>query len=204
MKQEDIEYLKRIYETNKKEFFFYTELVNANIPLQYRDLEFTDLKNPQLDPSKKKILSYLEILVTKGLYSSKIKGKGFYIYGAHGTAKTALVCCFAKEVIRETKYSIYYIPFLEAIDQLKSSFYFLNYNFLIIDDFGNYDAPPFMIDRFESLIKSRYSKGNPTIITSFLEPNGLGDIFGKGFYSLLFECFYFIDHRKIDDWRRKK
>jgi DNA replication protein DnaC len=204
MKPEDIEYLKRVYETKRDEYFLYVELVNANIPLQYRDLEFDDLKSPQLESSKKKILSYIDALITKGIYSPKIRGKGFYIYGGHGSAKTALACLFAKEIIRRTKYSVYYVSFLEALDYFKENRYFQNYNFLIVDDFGHYDVPPFMIDKFEALIKSRYGKGNPTIITSFLDPAGLGEIFGKSFYSLLFECFYFIDHRKVTDWRFKK
>jgi DNA replication protein DnaC len=203
MRQEDIEYLKHIYSTNKKEYFIYVDLVNAGIPLQYRNFEFSDLTNPQIEQSKKKLMSYLDELATKGLYSPKIRGKGFYIYGSHGSAKTALVCVFAKEVRRRTPYSVYYVPFLEMVNSFRDRFYeFIRPNFLIIDDFGNYSVPSILTNEFEHLIKSRYSKGNPTVITSYLEPTSLGEVFGKGFYSLLFECFYFIDHRKVDDWRR--
>jgi DNA replication protein DnaC len=205
MKQEDVEYLKHIYSSNKKEYFIYVDLVNANIPLQYRNFEFNDLTNPQIEQSKKKITNYLDELATKGLYSSKIRGKGFYIYGSHGTAKTVLSCVFVKEIRRRTSYSVYYVPFLEMAHGFRDRFYeFIRPNFLIIDDFGNYSISSTLTDEFEHLIKSRYSKGNPTVITSCLEPNSLGEIFGKGFHSLLFECFYFIDHRKVDDWRKKK
>jgi len=205
MRQEDIEYLKHIYSTNKKEYFIYVDLVNANIPLQYRSFEFSDLTNPQIEQSKKRLTNYLDELVTRGLYSPKIRGKGFYIYGSHGSAKTVLVCVFAKEIRRRTPYSVYYIPFLEMANSFRDRFYeFIKPNFLIIDDFGGYSVPSILTNEFEHLIKLRYSKGNPTIITSYLEPASLGEVFGKGFYSLLFECFYFIDHRKVDDWRRKK
>ena len=205
MRPEDVEYLKRIYSTNKKEYFVYVDLVNANIPLQYRNFEFADLTNPQIDQSKKKLMNYLEELSTKGLYSPKIRGKGFYIYGEHGTAKTALACIFAKEVRRRTMYSIYYMPFVEVVNCFKDRIYeLIRYNFLIIDDFGNYSVFPSVVSELEYLIKTRYSKGHPTIITSYLEPSHLSEIFGKGFHSLLFECFYFIDHRKVDDWRKKK
>ena len=204
MKPEDVEYLRHIYETRKKEFFVYVDLVNANVPLQYRDFEFGDLTNPQIEQSKKKIMSYLDELIRHGLFSPKIRGKGFYIYGSHGSAKTVLACIFIKEVRRHTPYSVYYVPFLEMASDLKDGKDYTKFNFLVIDDFGNYSIAPSVIGEFEALIKTRYSKGFPTIITSFLEPKHLGEIFGTGFYSLLFECFYFIDHRKVDDWRRRR
>lgn len=206
MHREDIEYLKKIYKTDKAQYLFHVELVNANIPLQYRHLEFDDLDHPQLEASKKKLLNYLDTLVKKGLFDSKIRGKGFYIYGSSGSAKTVLACVLAKEIIRKTKYSVFFIPFVDLAESIRSNEsvdWLIQYNFLIIDDFGNYQYPTFVTDKFVSFIKKRFFRGNPTILTSLLSPQQIGSLFGNSMYSFALECFNILDHSRMIDWRKK-
>lgn len=204
MKPEDIDYLKNVYAKDKKNYLFHVEMVNSEIPLQYRSLEFDDLDHPQLKSSKEKVKSYLERLKKDGLH--KLKGKGFYIFGSRGSAKTALACILAKEILRLYKYTVYFIPFLKLADILKNSdekIIYTDYNFLIIDDFGDYQIQGFIADSLVSLIKLRYYQGNPTILTSVLDPQQVRSIFGNSLYSLMFECFVFLDHTKMIDWRKK-
>lgn len=182
------------------------DLIRANIPDRYWSSSYDQIPD---DCKYKKFLSrYLESIKD---YSKK--GEGLLFFGHYGTGKTSAGVIILKEVI-SWGLSCYFATIQEFRDNIHpgntTKMYidnfseytilerYANVDYLLIDDLGAEKSITDLLKReFESLIRQRYNKKRPTIITSNIipEPKGsnsdnmlsIKDIYGEGVFSVIKE-----------------
>jgi DNA replication protein DnaC len=182
--------------------------------------------------------------IIKGEGDFNTTGKGLLFEGNPGIGKTTNAVLAAMEVLNllpeedepaqkllhlsPTQYGlkarpVYYLTFLEYLDQRKQSFRSeesrdkeqklrglsgladpdfdaFNVRLLVLDDVGKETGSAFDIAEFHSIIRVRYDKALPTIVTTNVKPENWGSSYGAATASFAQEAFYRVplaskDHR---------
>jgi len=184
-------------------FNFAVRKINANLPAKYRKFKINDITYSQSKPIVRRLNKYVNNL--NEYYN---KGVGLLLYGNPGTAKTALGVAILNVVLKEG-YSCYFTTLSDCLEILfdywedKKNNLFLklsNVDFLMIDDIGREYRPRSGITEknLDELIRYRTDSLLPTILTSNLSLEQLGDIYGDRFYSILHEHFIHIPFTTAD------
>jgi len=171
------------------EFRRYIDMVNANIPKSFWDLEldfkyFTQKFRDENKPSLNTISDYLSHL------PDAIKtGAGLYIYGSYGVGKSFIGCSILKKAL-EQKFKAYFILLSELInlahralrdDEIRA---FLDYmimevDFLLVDEIDKKYKTDLIDALLDEAFKKRYYSGKPFIVTSNDSPTKVLDGFGR-------------------------
>lgn len=175
----------------------YIDLLEANIPKNFWDLEFNfKYFTTKFVTENQKSLDIINTY-TSGLLEVHRTGTGLYICGDYGVGKSFIGCSILKKAL-EQKFKVYFILLSELInlahkalrdDKAKD---FINYivedvDFLLLDEINKkYDTK--LIDAMlDELFKKRYYSGKPFIVTSNDSPEKVIEGFGKGVYEIFCE-----------------
>lgn len=171
------------------EFRRYIDMVNANIPKSFWDLEL-DFKyfTPEFVEKNKNSLN------TIAEYSSHLAnavktGAGLYIYGSYGVGKSFIGCSILKKALKQ-KFKTYFILLSELINLAHRALRdtearaFLDYmimevDFLLVDEIDKKYKTDLIDALLDEAFKKRYYSGKPFIVTSNEQPAKVLDGFGK-------------------------
>ena len=182
-----------------KAYKFYQSMVTSAIPAKYR---YADIKVIQV-PALKDSLDMINIYV-QNLEEHKNNGLGLYIYGTTGTGKSYVSCYVLERAIQKG-----YSTFFCTVEQYKRALfdkdndYIYNVNesdFTLIDDYGREfsDTKGFIDSQVDGMLRYRYDRNKPTIITSNIlardiENLRIKSILYDAYIKVPFEC---VDYRK--------
>ena len=78
------------------------------------------------------------------------------------------------------------------------------YDFLLIDDVGKEyrTSSNFAENEFDYLLRHRYDRGLPTLMTSNVPLDQWVETYGEAMHSFVHECVYLIDMNGLPDLRR--
>lgn len=117
-------------------------------------------------------------------------GMGFLLSGECGCGKTGALCFIVKE-LKLKGYKVYYIDTNELLETISASYdkdedatrklsKLKTYDLLVLDDFGSeYGKDTWRYNIFLKLLKSRYAKNLPTLMSTNLEPDSLFEEFSE-------------------------
>jgi len=181
--------------------------INSNIPSHYRQMTFKSIDEPKLKKAIGAIKAYIDLAK---FY--KNSGKGLYIHGASGTAKTSVGCILLMELIKKG-YSTYYTDLNDYLESQFKSYEEDNRelydtlqekDFVLLDNMGReyQDSKGVKKAMIEELIRSRTDKGLPIIMISNLSEDELMQANAR-VRSLLKEHFLPPIHFNCKDYREK-
>lgn len=179
--------------------------VKANIPLKYRSMTFDQITHPQTVEVRSRIADYIASLETQ-----LEDGKGLYLYGSTGLAKTGIACIVLIEAIRKQR-SGYFLTLDALVDlyaggwkdeKLKEQYQdvVLGTDILVIDEVGNESKTNNNLVSmcFNDVLRRRFGNLQTTIITSNLFFKKVKDVYGEEVYSILNECTTPYEFKGID------
>lgn len=117
-------------------------------------------------------------------------GRGFLLSGECGCGKTGALCFIVKE-LKLKGYKAFYIDTNELLETISASYdknedamrklsKLKTYDLLVLDDFGSeYGKDTWRYNIFLKLLKSRYAKNLPTLMSTNLEPDSLFEEFSE-------------------------
>lgn len=117
-------------------------------------------------------------------------GRGFLLSGECGCGKTGALCFIVKE-LKLKGYKVYYIDTNELLETISASYdkdedatrklsKLKTYDLLVLDDFGSeYGKDTWRYNIFLKLLKSRYARNLPTLMSTNLEPDSLFEEFSE-------------------------
>jgi DNA replication protein DnaC len=182
--------------------------VKANIAAKYRSLTFDQITHPQTASVRSKIAEYLA-----DLENQLDNGKGLYLYGSTGLAKTGIASIVLIEALRKGR-SGYFITLDGLVDlyaggwkddNLKEQYkdVVLGTDVLVIDEVGNESKTnnQLVSGCFNDVLRKRFNNLQTTIITSNLYFKKIKDTYGEEVHSILCECttpyeFTGVDYRQ--------
>lgn len=169
--------------------------VKANIATKYRDLTFDKITHPQTVAVRAKIAEYLT-----NLDQNLEEGKGLYLYGSTGLAKTGIASIVLIEALRKGRTG-YFITLDGLVDlyaggwkndDLKDQYQdvVLGTDVLVIDEVGNESKTnnQLVSGCFNDVLRKRFNNLQTTIVTSNLYFKKTKDVYGEEVYSILNEC----------------
>jgi DNA replication protein DnaC len=147
--------------------------ISAHIPVSYRQYTFKNIDEPSLKPAIKAVKDYAE----KAKFY-RDTGKGLYLYGGSGTAKTSTGCILLIEIMKKG-YTTYYSDIgnyldsqFENKDDGEDDLYEIlrEVDFLVLDNMGReyLDSKGLKKSWIEDLIRCRADNRLPTILISNL------------------------------------
>jgi DNA replication protein DnaC len=161
--------------------------VRACIPLKYRKADMSALKSKDIAAAKDSILAY-----TSKIRDNKKKGRGLYLWGSSGTAKTYSGCAVMISAL-SAGYSAYFTTMNDCIDNIvrsrRSSAAFITalqtVTFLMIDDIGYAYRPAkdevaYVDSLLDRIIRQRCNDLLPVIATSHKSLNDLSELNSSG------------------------
>lgn len=191
------------------DYFLELAKVTASIPIKYRDFNLSKIDTPDATPLVQSIRKYLNNIRT-----FKEKGRGIYLWGNTGNAKTALSCVILMEALRQG-YTAYFTDLSKCMDLITDGWHddeskadftrrILNSDFLVIDDVGKeYKSKTgFLEAHFDQIFRERANNLLPTVLTSNLAPTDIATDYGKRLFSILNEHLLVIE-TNMSDYRRK-
>lgn len=182
-----------------KAYKFYQSMVTSAIPVKYRYADIKAIQVPALKNSLDIINNYIQ-----NLEQYKQDGLGLYIYGTTGTGKS-YVSCYVLEQAMQKGYSTFFCTVEQYKRALfdKDNDYIYNVNesdFTLIDDYGREfsDTKGFIDSQVDEMLRYRYDRNKPTIITSNIlardiENLRIKSILYDAYIKVPFEC---VDYRK--------
>jgi DNA replication protein DnaC len=151
--------------------------ITYNIPTHYRHMSFNDIDEPKLKKAIKDVKDYIDLAK---FYRNS--GKGLYLHGASGTAKTSVGCITLMELMKKG-HSAYYTDlnyYLEsqfASNDDDDDLYDLlrEQDFVLLDNMGReyQDSKGFKKSKIEELIRFRADHRMPIIMISNLSQDDL-------------------------------
>lgn len=146
-------------------------------------------------------------------------GRGFLLSGECGCGKTGALCFIVKE-LKLNGYYVYYIDTNELLETISASYNkdeeaikkldnLKRYDLLVLDDFGSeYGKDVWRYNIFLKLLKSRYSKNLPTLMSTNLDADSLFEEFSEDvaprLSSVFSEIFDIITLDGTKDMRKVK
>jgi len=179
------------------EFRRYVDMLNANIPRSYWDLEldFKYFTSQFLDQNS----GSLEIICKYSENLSKVveTGSGLFIHGSYGVGKSFIGCSILKKALTQ-KYKGYFILLSELINLAHTAlrdmrtkeflFYIISdVDFLLVDEIDKKYKTELIDTLLDEIFKKRYYSGKPFILTSNKEPAKVLEGFGKTIYEIFSE-----------------
>lgn len=199
----------------------------ACIPVQHRRESWKDLEGEAVDDVRAWVDAYPDQwLDTEAADAGKI-GRGLLLYGAAGTGKTSAAALALRKVI-DHRHAGWFVPApsleqllhdrmdlsslmhkVESIDADTAARFDQigermtkarrNYYVVVIDDWGRErTASAFLQDYIEGLVRERYNRGLPTIITTNMDLDGIEQRYGPQWLSFVHQAFIPIDFGKRD------
>jgi len=179
--------------------------VKANIARKYRPLTFDQITHPQTIQTRAEIKKYLDTI------SYQVEnGRGLYLYGSTGLAKTGLACIVLMEVLKRG-YAGYFATLDQCVDmyaggwkdeELKGKYKekILGVDFLVIDEVGNESRTNNSLvgSCFNDIMRQRCGSLLSTAITSNLYFDRIRKIYGDEVYSILNECCSIHEFKGVD------
>ncbi|MCK4359376.1 MAG: ATP-binding protein [Candidatus Cloacimonetes bacterium] len=167
----------------------YVDMLNANIPRSFWDLEFDQkyFTSKFVEENKRSldiIADYLNHL------SNAVKtGAGLYIWGSYGVGKSFIGCSILKKALNQ-KFKTYFVLLSELINlahralrdnEIKTFLLYIieEVDFLLVDEIDKKYKTELIDALLDELFKKRYYSGKPFIITSNKEPKKVLEGFGK-------------------------
>lgn len=182
-----------------KHYKFYNSMIVSAIPLKYRYADIDIIHVKELKQSLNTIRDYVS-----NLKQNKDNGKGLYIYGTTGTGKSYIACYVLEQSILKG-----YSAFFCTVEQYKRALfdkdtdYIYNVNesdFTLIDDYGREfsDTKGFIDSQVDEMLRYRYDRNKPTIITSNVSARDIENfriksILSDAYIKTPFDC---ADYRK--------
>ena len=117
-------------------------------------------------------------------------GRGFLLSGECGCGKTGALCFVVKE-LKLSGYNTFYIDTNELLETISASYdkdeeamsklnKLKTYDLLVLDDFGSeYGKDTWRYNIFLKLLKSRYAKNLPTLMSTNLDADSLFEEFSE-------------------------
>lgn len=178
-------------------FRHYVDMLNANIPRSFWDLEL-DLKyfTPEFLKKNGKSLNLINDYA-EHLSNAVKTGAGLYICGSYGVGKSFLGCTILKKALTQ-KFKSHFILLSELInlafralrdDQVKTFLLYIieEVDFLLVDEIDKKYKTELIDSLLDELFKRRYYSGKPFIITSNSEPKKVEKGFGRSIYEIFSE-----------------
>lgn len=169
--------------------------VKANIATKYRSLTLDQITHPQTVAVRAKIAEYLS-----DLENQLDAGRGLYLYGSTGLAKTGIASIVLIEALRKGR-SGYFITLDGLVDlyaggwkdaDLKEQYQdvVLGTDILVIDEVGNESKTnnQLVSGCFNDVLRRRFNNLQTTVITSNLYFKRIKDTYGEEVFSILNEC----------------
>lgn len=182
-----------------KAYKFFHNMILSAIPSKYRYADIHTVQVTSLKDSLNKITTYIKLID-----EYRKAGTGLYLYGTTGTGKSYIACYVLQQAIRKG-----YSTFFCTVEQYKRALfdkdndYIYNVNesdFTLIDDYGREfsDTKGFIDSQVDEMLRYRYDRNKPTIITSNIlakdiENLRIKSILYDAYIKLPFEC---VDYRK--------
>ncbi len=179
--------------------------VKANVPLKYRNFAFDQITHPQTADVREKIAEYLSALP-----SHLEAGKGLFLFGSTGLAKTGIACAALIEALRLQR-SGYFLTLDALVDlyaggwkdedkKIQYQELVLDTDVLVIDEVGNEAKTNINLVSmcFNDVLRRRFNNLQTTIITSNLLFKKIKDVYGEEVYSILNECTFPYEFKGVD------
>lgn len=190
-------------------YFLEIAKAEAAIPIKYRNFSLSSINQPE----SKLIVASINAYV-KNLKVHKPKGRGIYLWGNTGNAKTALASIILIEALKQG-YTAYFTDLIKCMEfvtdgwkdeAVKANFGIkvLQSQFLVIDDVGKeYKSKTgFTEAHFDMIFRERANNLLPTILTSNLAPTEIATDYGKRLFSIFSEHLIILETAGAD-YRRK-
>lgn len=162
--------------------------VRANIPLKYRKASLADLRAKEATAPKELLNAYIS-----KMSANRKNGRGLYLWGSSGTAKTYSGCAVLIKAL-EAGYSAYFTTLDSVIDGIlrnkNTSQAFVNLlqtvSFLMIDDVGYVYRPAkdevaYVDSLLDRIIRQRCNDLRPLLLTSHKSLNDLEETNSSGY-----------------------
>ena len=164
----------------------------SGIGVTYQRLDWGDYEGSQ------------EVLRQVGKYIDNAReflrqGIGLHLQGDIGVGKTMLVNLVLKDLVKKG-YSCFATTFAQMIEMYTAGWTdkdekrwfqhkFLNSQFLLLDDVGKERDTKIALSEttFDAVLRQRVTDGRPTMITTNMTADALGDGYGKAILSLIYE-----------------
>ena len=191
------------------QYFWEVAKIDAAIPLKYRNFTLTDISFPESQKVVTSINQYIQ-----DLENHKEKGRGIYLWGNTGNAKTALASIILMEAIKKG-YTVYFTDLIKCMDHITRGWNdeevrctftskILKSHFLVIDDVGKeYKSKTgFTEAHFDMIFRERANNLTPTILTSNLAPTDIATDYGRRLMSIFYEHSILIETTTVDYRKR--
>lgn len=147
---------------------------------------FERFSNPSATRAFEKAMQYVD-----GWEENREAGRGLYLCGDVGTGKTHLAVAVMNDLIRRQRVPALFVTAPELLDNLRPQSYnnpelgmdqwmssVKNADLLVLDDLGSEKATAWVQERVFIIVDHRYREMLPTVITSNIGPQELGDKLG--------------------------
>lgn len=134
-------------------------------------------------------MDYLKLYIST--FENRLQdGRGFLLSGECGCGKTGALCFIVKE-LKLRGFNTYYIDTNELLETISASYdkdedamsklsKLKTYDLLVLDDFGSeYGKDTWRYNIFLKLLKSRYAKNLPTLMSTNLDADSLFEEFSE-------------------------
>lgn len=179
-----------------KNYKFLHGMIMSAIPFKYRYADINNIQVATLKDSLKTIKNYVNYLK-----ENKDTGLGLYLYGTTGTGKS-YVACYVLEQALQQGYSTFFCTVEQYKRALfdKDSDYIYNVNesdFTLIDDYGREfsDTKGFIDAQVDEMLRYRYDRNKPTIITSNILSRDIENLRIK---SILYDAYIKLPFESVD------
>lgn len=179
--------------------------LKANIARKYRTLTFDDITHPQTIQVRAEVKKFIDTIPFQ-----LDNGKGLYLYGSTGLAKTGLACIVLMEAFKH-RYTGYFSTLNQCVDlyadgwkderaRQKYEEKILGTELLVIDEVGNESKTNMTLVSgcFNDILRQRAGNMYSTIVTSNLYFHKVKQIYGEEVFSILNETCSVHEFKGID------
>lgn len=179
--------------------------VKANIAVKYRSLTLDQITHPQTTEVRSRIAEYIN-----NLDENLEEGRGIFLYGSTGLAKTSIASIVLIEALKKGKTG--YFLTLDALVDLYASGWkdeeaknryhelVLETDVLVIDEIGNETRTNTNLvgSCLNDVLRRRFNNAQTTIATSNLFFKKIKDVYGDEVYSIFSESVTPYEFKGID------
>jgi DNA replication protein DnaC len=193
-------------------------LEHANIPPRFAGKSIESFKadrNRALSAIREIAKAYVSGFTPRTLDAAETSFNGLLFIGGVGSGKTHMAVAILRAVI-ERGFTGRYCNVVDLLDDLRASYQpnapqsgqeiidaIVDVDLLVLDDLGAEAPTGWVHDRLYQIVNRRYEESHPTIITTNLSLDELGEQVGQRITSRLCEMCQRVDFPD-QDWRRKR